>query len=46
LVLSTQARTDPGVVQDRDVGGDEWNDFPVVDQDGQVAVQQLSRGPG
>ena len=46
LVLGVQARTDGGVVEDRDVGGDQRDDLPVGDEDGQVGVQQLAGGPG
>jgi hypothetical protein len=46
LVLSAQARTNGGVVEHCDVGGDQRNDFPVGDQDRQVVTQQLSRGLG
>ena len=46
LVLGAQAGTDPGVVEDRDVGGDQRDDLAVGEQDGQVGAQQLPRGPG
>ena len=35
-----------GVVEDRDVGGDQRDDLAVGEQDGQVGVQQLPVGPG
>jgi hypothetical protein len=41
-----QARTNCGVVEDRDVGGDQRDGFPAGEQDGQVGAQQLSPGSG
>jgi hypothetical protein len=46
LVLGVQARANCGVVEDRDVGGDQCDGFQVGEQDGQVGAQQLSRGSG
>jgi hypothetical protein len=46
LVLGVEAGTDAGVVEDGDVGGDQRDNLAVGDEDGQVGVQQLPRGPG
>ena len=46
LVLGPQAGADGGVVEDRDIGGDQRDDLAVGEQDGQVGVQQLTVGPG
>jgi hypothetical protein len=43
LVLAVEAGADRGVVEHCDVGGDQWDDVAVGEQDGQVGAQQLSR---
>jgi hypothetical protein len=43
LVLRADPGTDHGVVEDRDVGGDQRHHLPVGDEHGQIVAEQLPR---